>query len=224
MKTEKISIQVSDSVGAVTGEILAPEDMTCLYVFAHGAGAGMNHPFMTRLSEALGALNIGTMRYNFPYMEAGGKRPDAPAVAEKAVIRAIETASERFPGTPLLAGGKSFGGRMTSQAMSKVAKPPLKGIVFVGFPLHAAGNPGTERANHLKDVTVPMLFLQGTRDALADIVLIEKICNNLPKAMLHKFEGADHSFRAGKQDLIPALAEAIRDWSQRIVADHQTKV
>lgn len=206
-------IPVSDSLGAVSAEIMADQGMEFLYVFAHGAGAGMNHPFMARLSSALSDLKIGTLRYNFPYMEKGGKRPDAPAIAEKTVRRAIEVAAERFPRTPLLAGGKSFGGRMTSHALSKPPDTSVKGIVFVGFPLHAAGNAGIDRAQHLKSIALPMLFLQGTRDALARIDLIENICAELPSASLTKFEGADHSFKAGKQDLIMPLAKAIHQWA-----------
>jgi uncharacterized protein len=217
MKVQKLSIPVSDSLGRVSGEIMAPDGQTFFYIFAHGAGAGMDHPFMVKLSTALSALNIGTLRYNFPYMEKGGKRPDAPAIAEKTVRRAIEVASEHCPGTPLLAGGKSFGGRMTSQALSKHPDTPVKGIVFAGFPLHPAGNAGTDRAEHLKSVARPMLFLQGTRDALADIQLVEQVCAGLPLASLRKFEGADHSFKAGKQDLIPPLAEAIRQWAAELM-------
>jgi predicted alpha/beta-hydrolase family hydrolase len=151
-------------------------------------------------------------------MERGGKRPDPPAVAEKAVSRAIETAATRFPGIRLLAGGKSFGGRMTSQALSKFPSLPAAGAVFVGFPLHAPGQPGIDRARHLADVKVPMLFLQGTRDALADIDLIRQVCKKLSMATLKTFEGADHSFKAPKQDLIPALAEAIDSWSASLPA------
>ena len=218
MKTKKVSLSVSESIGSVTGEIITTDDMTSLYVFAHGAGAGMNHPFMRRLSEELASLKIGTFRFNFPYMEKGGKRPDVPAVAEKAVIRAIERVHQAFPDIPLLAGGKSFGGRMTSQALSKKGDTPVKGVVFVGFPLHAPGKQGLERASHLKSVVVPMLFLQGTRDALADIKLMEDVCGDLPLATLQKFEGADHSFKAGKQDLIPGLASAISAWSASTLA------
>ncbi len=213
MKIRKISIPVSDSVGSVSGEVMADETADRLFVFAHGAGAGMNHPFMVKLAHALAALKIGTLRFNFPYMEKGGKRPDPPAIAEKCVNRAIEAAHDMFPNVPLLAGGKSFGGRMTSQALSKSLNTAVKGIVFVGFPLHAAGNPGTDRADHLSAVKVPMLFLQGTRDALADLRLIKQVCARLPLATLVPFEGADHSFKAGKTDLIPALAEAVRNWS-----------
>ena len=213
MKVKKLTFDVSESLGAVSAEILGPDRMDFLYVFAHGAGAGMTHPFMVELSEALAALGIGTLRYNFPYMERGSKRPDPPAIAEKTVTRAIEVAADIFPGVPLLAGGKSFGGRMTLQAISKSEHPATAGLVFTGFPLHAAGKPGTDRANHLANVKIPMLFLQGTRDALAQIALMEKVCKTIPTADLKKFEGADHSFKAGKQDLIPALAMAIHEWS-----------
>lgn len=213
MKTKKVSIPVSQSTGSVSAEFLVPDEMNSLYVFAHGAGAGMNHPFMVKLSQELADLKVGSLRYNFPYMEKGSKRPDVPAVAEKAVNRAIETAQKSYTSTPLLAGGKSFGGRMTSHAMAKSSDTVVKGVVFVGFPLHAPGSPGTDRANHLRDVNIPMLFLQGTRDALAEISLIKSVSDALPKATLQKFEGADHSFKAGKQDLIPSLALAIRDWS-----------
>lgn len=216
MKVKKITIQVSDSIGSVNGETMTEDDIDFLYVFAHGAGAGMSHPFMTNLSKALTKLRIGTLRYNFPYLDKGKKMPDPPAIAERTVGKAIETAAELFPNVPLLAGGKSFGGRMTSQLLSKTESPPVKGIVFAGFPLHAPGKPGTDRAAHLSDISIPMLFLQGTRDALAQIGLIEEVTADLPSATLHKFEGADHSFKAGKQDLIPALAEAIRDWTTLI--------
>lgn len=217
MKSKKVSIFVSESLGAVSGEFVAGDDMEFLYVFAHGAGAGMNHPFMVRLSSALAELRIGTLRYNFPYMEKGSKRPDPPAVAEKTVVRAIEVAAGKYPAVPLLAGGKSFGGRMTSQALSKTDNRMVSGLVFTGFPLHAPGKQGTDRAAHLGAIKVPMLFLQGTRDALANITLMEKVCRELPGATLSKFEGADHSFKAGKQDLIPSLAQAINDWTSRLI-------
>ena len=213
MKTEMLSIPVSDSIGTVSAEIMSEKGINFLFVFAHGAGAGMNHPFMVNLATALLGLKIGTLRYNFPFMEKGKNRPDPPAIAEKTVLQAIDFARDKFPKTPLLAGGKSFGGRMTSQAISKSPHPSVKGLVFTGFPLHAPGNPGTDRANHLASISIPMLFLQGTRDALANILLMEKICADHASATLKKFEGADHSFKAGKQDLIPPLAEAIRDWT-----------
>ncbi|MGC1242082.1 MAG: alpha/beta family hydrolase [Chryseosolibacter sp.] len=213
MKTKQLAIQVSESIGTVSAEIMMEEGFDSLFVFAHGAGAGMQHPFMAKLSSALAGFKIGTLRYNFPYMEKGGKRPDPPAIAEKTVSRAIETAHHLYPHVPLMAGGKSFGGRMTSQALSKTSHPAVKGIVFVGFPLHPAGRPGTDRAAHLSEIVLPMLFLQGTRDALADIVLIDRVCSAHAQATLIRFEGADHSFKAGKQDLIPSLAGAVKDWS-----------
>jgi uncharacterized protein len=216
MKSKKVAVAVSDSIGKVSAELMTSDEIDCLYVFAHGAGAGMDHPFMVRLSQALLDAKIATLRYNFAYMEKGSKRPDVPAVAEKTVNRAIETAAEVCPGVPLIAGGKSFGGRMTSQAMSKIAEPQVQGIVFAGFPLHAAGSRGTERAAHLQNIRIPMLFLQGTRDALAEISLMESVCDEIPLATLRKFEGADHSFKAGKQDLIPALATTIREWTEQI--------
>lgn len=215
METNKLVIEISDSIGSVSAEIISQERMELLFVFAHGAGAGMNHPFMADLSRAMAARGMGTLRYNFPYMERGNKRPDPPAIAEKAVKSAITKARKLFPDLPILAGGKSFGGRMTSQALAKEMDLPVKGIIFVGFPLHPAGNPSTERALHLQEIAQPMLFLQGTRDALANITLIESVCKGLPRASLHKFDGADHSFKAGKQDLIPALAETIREWARK---------
>lgn len=215
METSKLVIEISDSIGSVSAEIISQERMEFLFVFAHGAGAGMNHPFMVNLSRAMAARGMGTLRYNFPYMEKGSKRPDPPAIAEKTVKSAITRASKLFPDLPILAGGKSFGGRMTSQALAKEMDLPVKGIIFVGFPLHPAGSPSTERALHLKEIAQPMLFLQGTRDALANMTLIESVCKGLPLASLHKFDGADHSFKAGKQDLIPALAETVREWARK---------
>lgn len=216
MQTKKISIHISDSLGSVSGEVIAgAAAMKALYVFAHGAGAGMNHPFMVKLSSALANGGIGSLRYNFPYMENGKKRPDPPAIAERTVVRAVETAIDLFPDVPLLAGGKSFGGRMSSQAASKGIHAAVKGLVFTGFPLHAAGKPDIERAAHLASIHLPMLFLQGTRDALARIDLIRQVCAKLPAATLQEFDGADHSFKAGKRDLIPALAEAVILWSSK---------
>lgn len=217
MEKEEITIPVSGSVGSVTGELMGLQGADLLYVFAHGAGAGMHHPFMVRLSSALAEARIATLRYQFPYMEKGARRPDPPAVATKTALAAISLAAFRFPGVPLIAGGKSFGGRMTSQSLSSGDKTPVRGLVFVGFPLHPAGKPGTERAEHLARVPVPMLFLQGTRDALADIGLIRAVCKQYQNATRREFEGADHSFKAGKADLIPALAQAIRAWADTIL-------
>lgn len=217
MQIQQLSIPVSAEPDPVSAEFMLPEKMDFLYVFAHGAGAGMHHSFMVQLATALADVNIGTLRYNFPYMEKGGRRPDRAPVAEVTVLSAIATAHEAFPSTALLAGGKSFGGRMTSQALAKHREPSVKGVVFAGFPLHAAGKAGTERATHLATVGIPMLFLQGTRDPLADIWLMEEVCAGLPAATLEKFEGADHSFKAGKRNLIPLLAQAISDWSKAVL-------
>jgi predicted alpha/beta-hydrolase family hydrolase len=213
MKTKPVTIPVSDSIGSVSAEIMAPDNMKFMLVLAHGAGAGMNHSFMIALSKALYEYGIGTARYNFPYMENGKKRPDVPAVAEKTVAVVIEKIHERYAGVPLLAGGKSFGGRMTSQYFSKQSPASVKGLVFFGFPLHAAGKPSVDRAAHLKTITLPMLFLQGTRDALAQLDLIEEVCTALPSATLQKLEGADHSFKAGKKDFIAELAALTQHWA-----------
>ena len=211
MQTKKLSIPVSDSIGSVSAELLGDENAEWLYVFAHGAGAGMHHPFMLKLSQALAEGGIASLRYNFPYMENSKKRPDPPAVAHLTVKRSIQFARDMRPKAMILAGGKSFGGRMTSQLMS-TEDLGARGIVFVGFPLHPSGAPGVDRAAHLTDGKVPMLFLQGTRDALAELSLIEQVCSSLPLATLEKFEGADHSFKSGKKDFIPVLSDAVRSW------------
>lgn len=212
MKGTVIKISVSDSIGKVSGEIIQPEKMKSMLVLAHGAGAGMTHPFMTTLSKALAELEVGTLRFNFPFIEQKKKRPDVPAVAHKTIEAAIQKATELFPSTPLFAGGKSFGGRMSSQLFSKNDIKEVKGLVFVGFPLHPPGNPSVDRADHLKDVKKKMLFLQGTRDTLAQWDLIEQVTSSLTLAKLVKIEGADHGFKAGKQNTIPVLAEHIKDW------------
>ena len=212
MKKTTISIHVSASIGSVSGESYVPEKMKSMIVLAHGAGAGMNHPFMTSLSTELAALEIGTLRFNFPFSEQKKNRPDVPAVAHKAIEAAIKKTLELFPSTPLFAGGKSFGGRMTSQYFSKQDIKEVKGIVFVGFPLHPPGNPSIDRAEHLKDVKKKMLFLQGTRDTLAQWDLIEQVTSALSTAKLAKIEGADHGFKVAKQNIIPALALHIKEW------------
>ena len=183
----------------------APDDPRALYVLAHGAGAGMRHPFMKAIAEGLAARGIAVLRYEFEYMEEGRKRPDPPKVAQARVREAVEEAARRYAGLPLFAGGKSFGGRMTSQAQAAAPLPGIRGLAFLGFPLHAAGKPSDERAAHLAQVKVPMLFLQGTRDALADLSLLRPVVAKLGKrATLQAFEDADHSFhvpaRSGRDD------------------------
>jgi predicted alpha/beta-hydrolase family hydrolase len=216
MKIESFKIDISESIGSVSAEVLEPSDMDTLLVLAHGAGANMHHRFMKALAKALAENGIGTLRFNFAYMEKGKGRPDPPAIAEKTVEQVILKAKELFPETNLIAGGKSFGGRMTSNRVSKAAITSLKGLVFFGFPLHPAGKPSTDRATHLKQVAIPMLFLQGTRDALAELDLIKQTTKALKPAQLILFEGADHSFAVGKKDIIPDLVAATRQWVDEI--------
>jgi predicted alpha/beta-hydrolase family hydrolase len=195
------------------------------YVFAHGAGAGMDHAFMGALAAALCERGVATLRFQFPFMQQGSKRPDPPAVAQAAVRAAVEEAARQLPGVPLFAGGKSFGGRMSSQAQAQQPLASVRGLVFVGFPLHPAGKPGTERARHLAKVPVPMLFLQGTRDALAELALIQETTNSLPgRATLHVVDGADHSFhvlvRSGRNDdqVLAELADVASAWMAGVAA------
>lgn len=199
----------SESVSAIA---FMPVKPVAIYVFAHGAGAGMNHLFMRELAHELALLKIATLRFNFYYMEQGKKRPDNAVVAQAMVARAIDTAHELYPLLPLFVGGKSFGGRMTSQLLAENLYPYIKGLIFVGFPLHPIKKPSIERAMHLKKVIFPMLFLQGTKDALAQIDLITYVFTSLPCATLVKVEGADHGFKIPKQNAIPFLAKSIHDW------------
>lgn len=194
-----------DAVGTVSGLLDAPADALACYVFAHGAGAGMHHSFMAGMAGGLAERRVATLRFQFPYMEQRTKRPDSPAVAQAAVRAAVQEAQRQLPGVPLFAGGKSYGGRMTSQAQAAQPLANVRGIIFVGFPLHPAGKPSTQRGDHLAGIQVPMLFLQGTRDALADLGLIREATSKLGgRATLHVVEGADHSFhvlvRSGRTD------------------------
>jgi predicted alpha/beta-hydrolase family hydrolase len=193
------------SGGSVSGWLQAPASVKACYVFAHGAGADMNHVFMASIAQGLAERGIASLRFNFPFMEQGSKRPDSPAVAHAAIRAAVAEAARHMPDVPLFAGGKSYGGRMSTQAQAAEPLPGLRGIVLVGFPLHPAGKPSTERAAHLDDVTLPMLFLQGTRDGLAALDLITQTTANLgKKASLHIVDGADHAFhvlvRSGRTD------------------------
>ena len=215
---QPLQLQVDDN-SKVSGLWMQPLRPVATYVFAHGAGAGMNHSFMAGLSQALFKLSVATLRYQFPYMERGSKRPDTPAVAHAAVRAAAAAARERLPATPLFAGGKSFGGRMTSQAQAATPMQGVRGLVFVGFPLHPAGKPGIERAAHLADVKLPMLFLQGTRDELAELELLKGVVRGLGRqASLHLEDDADHAFhvraRSGRNDeqVVQALAAAMAAW------------
>lgn len=212
MKTENLKINVSESIGSVTAEFIIPSQVRAVVTLAHGAGADMNHRFMKALANELAGRDIGTLRFNFPYMEKKKKMPDVPAVAEKTIATALTSANARFTDMPIFASGKSFGGRMSSQYASKQSPEFLKGLIFYGFPLHAPGKASTDRAAHLKDVKVPMLFLQGTRDTLAQWDLINEVAKSLPLASIEKFEGADHSFKSGKKEFIPELAEMTSAW------------
>jgi uncharacterized protein len=202
--TQKLKIEIANAA-AISALLLRPPQARSCFVFAHGAGAGMTHTSMETVATGLGERGIATLRYQFPYMEAGSKRPDRPAVAHAAVRAAVTEAARCCPGLPLIAGGKSFGGRMTSQAQ---AIEPLAGVhelAFLGFPLHPANKPSDERAKHLSDIHIPMLFAQGTRDQLAELRLLEPLIEKLkPLATLHLVQEADHSFhvlaRSGRND------------------------
>jgi uncharacterized protein len=192
---QTLNLLVGERAGTVEALLQAPAAPELLYIFAHGAGAGMRHPFMVQMSAILQELNVATLRYQFPYMEIGRKSPDVPAVLEATVRAAIRLGRDLLPDVPLIAGGKSMGGRMTSQLLAKEPGLPVKGLAFVGFPLHQPNRPSRTRAAHLFDVVHPMLFVQGTRDALADLELISEVTRELgARARLHVIEGADHSF------------------------------
>lgn len=197
VRPKAVKLKVGE--GVVSGLLLTPPGARACYVFAHGAGAGMQHAFMEAVAEGLAERGIATLRYQFPYMEQGGKRPDPPRVAHAAVRAAVAKARELCPGLVLVAGGKSFGGRMTSQAEAASALG-VSGLLFLGFPLHAAGQPSSERAAHLADVRVPMLFVQGTRDALADHALMTKLMKTLGRrGTLLTIAEADHSFHVPRR-------------------------
>jgi predicted alpha/beta-hydrolase family hydrolase len=202
--TRKLTIAVDES-RRVSALLQAPRQARACYVLAHGAGAGMTHASLETVAAGLGERGIATLRYQFPYMEAGAKRPDPPALAQATVRAAVAEAGRRVPDLPLIAGGRSFGGRMTSQAQAAAPLPNVRGLAFLAFPLHPAGRPSDDRAAHLFDVTVPMLFLQGTRDALAELRLLQPLIERLgARATLRLFEDADHSFhvpaRTGRKD------------------------
>ncbi|MGN6532406.1 MAG: alpha/beta hydrolase family protein [Ginsengibacter sp.] len=217
MKTRSLEIQVSASIGKVSAEYMAPPGAQCILALAHGAGAGMNHPFMVALANSLAETGIATLRFNFPFAENKKGRPDVPPVAHQTIEAAISKAQQLSPSLPLFVAGKSFGGRMSSQYVSTHPESSVMGIIFYGFPLHPPGKPATDRAEHLKNVKVPMLFLQGTRDALAQLDLIELVCSSLPKATLIKIEGADHSFKAGKINTTEILSKATNNWVGKLL-------
>ena len=201
---QKLKLDV-DSANAVSALLLLPRAARACFVFAHGAGAGMTHEFMELVAAGLGNRDIATLRYQFPYMEKGGRRPDPPAIAHATVRAAVAEAGRCCPGLSLVAGGKSFGGRMTSQAQAIAPLANVRALAFLGFPLHPAGKPSDTRAEHLSDVHIPMLFVQGTRDKLAETQLLEPVVKRLgTNASLHPVQEADHSFhvlaRSGRND------------------------
>ncbi len=217
MKTRSLSFEVSPMIGSVSAECMVPDEPKCIMTLAHGAGAGMNHIFMVTLSKLLAEHGIATLRFNFPFTENKKGRPDTPAVAHQTIDAAATKARDLFPGLPLLVAGKSFGGRMSSQYLSAKPAAGVSGIVFYGFPLHQPGKPATERAEHLRSVKVPKLFLQGTRDALADWKMIKSVCLALPSTRLVMLHGADHSFKAGKQNILQVLADQTDEWFEKRV-------
>ena len=213
MKKRSLSLKISTTIGSVSAECFIPAKSKCILTLAHGAGAGMNHIFMVTLCELLAEEGIATMRFNFPFMENKKGRPDSPAVAHQTIEAAIVKAQKLYPDLPVFSGGKSFGGRMTSQYLSINHDTGVKGAIFYGFPLHAPGKESIERAEHLKQVKTPMLFLQGTRDEFAKWDLITSVCKSLKLATLVKIEGANHAFKAGKQNILQLLANETRDWT-----------
>jgi predicted alpha/beta-hydrolase family hydrolase len=223
--TAQRAVKIAVGAGqSVSGLLLVPAGARACYVLAHGAGAGMAHPFMAAVAEGLAQRGIATLRYQFPYMERGSKRPDSPKLAQAAVRAAAHEASRLAPGLALVAGGKSFGGRMTSQAQAESPLPGVRGIAFLGFPLHAPGRPSDERAKHLFGVNVPMLFLQGSRDELADLALLQPLVERLgARATLKVFPDADHSFhvpaRSGRKDaeVMTELLDALAGWIHSVL-------
>jgi len=222
MNAEPVSIRVGDGA-SVSGLLQVPRDARACFVLAHGAGAGMTHPFMAAVADGLADRGIATLRYQFPYMERGSKRPDSPPLAHATVRAAVAEAVRRLPQLPLIAGGKSFGGRMTSQAQATAPLLGVRGLAFLGFPLHPPKQPSDERGAHLFKIDVPMLFLQGTRDELADLVLFEPLIEKLDtRAQLALFADADHSFhvlkRSGRDDahVLAEMLDAFAAWVDEI--------
>lgn len=212
-----------ERIGTVSAILTQPAHVRACYVLAHGAGADMRHAFMEKIAAGLADRGIATFRFNFPYMEEKKGRPDQPAVAHAAVRAAVAAAARLCPGVPLVAGGKSFGGRMTSQAQAKAPLPGVKGLAFLGFPLHAAKKPSSERAEHLAGIAIPMLFLQGTRDELADLGYLKPVIASLgTQATLHEIEGGDHSFavlkRSGRsnEEALTEVLDALAGWIDRL--------
>ena len=228
MTSLEVTISLDDSI-RVSGLLQCPPEPRACFVLAHGAGAGMTHPFMTAIASGLAGRGLAALRYQFPYMERGSKRPDAPKLAHAAVRAAVARASQLLPNTPLFAGGKSYGGRMTSQAQALTPLPGVRGLAFLGFPLHPAGRPSQDRGRHLFDIHIPMLFLQGTRDALAEMQQLQPLCEALgARATLKLFPDANHSFhvpaRSGRTDLQVQneLLDTLSAWIDRVISSPPT--
>ncbi len=222
MSGGEIRFVATERWGAVSARLVRPEDARWILAFAHGAGAGIDHPFMSQVADELAAHGIASLRYNFPYMERGRRSPDPPAILLETVRAAVAHTAEVGGGLPLLAGGKSMGGRMTSTAASQEPLAGVRGLVFFGFPLHAPGRPSTARGAHLEEVSIPMLFLQGTRDRFAELELLEPVCRELPGATLKVVEGGDHSFNVPKKsgrspdEVREELAATVREWAESL--------
>ena len=219
---QKLVIEAGKAA-SVSALLIRPGQARACFVLAHGAGAGMTHPSLEAVATGLAARGIATLRYQFPYMEKGSKRPDPPAVAHATVRAAVAEAGRCCAGMTLIAGGKSFGGRMTSQAQAKAPLAGVRGLAFLGFPLHPAGKPSSERAEHLADIDIPMLFIQGTRDKLAELSLLQPVLDGLgPLASLHPVKEADHSFhvpaRSGRKDreVMDEVLDAIAAWIGKV--------
>lgn len=222
VKPQELKLDIA-CIGAVSAILTQPADARACYVLAHGAGADMRHAFMDKVAEGLAERGIATFRFNFPYMEKKQGRPDQPAVAHAAIRAAVAEAARLCPGVTLVAGGKSFGGRMTSQAQSKAPLSNVRGLAFLGFPLHADKKPSTERAEHLAGISIPMLFLQGTRDGLADLGHLKPVIAALgPKATLHEVTGGDHSFAVLKKsgrsndEALNEVLDTLAAWIDRL--------
>lgn len=221
---KQIHFKVNEKAGTVSGLLLLPHGAKCLLILAHGAGAGMRHGFMQNAAEKLADDGVATLRYQFPYMEKRIKRPDSEAVLTASVRAAVATAKKHADGLPLFAGGKSMGGRMTSLAAAKEPLEDVRGLIYFGFPLHAAGKPSADRGQHLFDIKLPMLFLQGSRDALADLKLLKPLCDRLGKRVeLYVIEGGDHSFHllksTGRSDeqALDEVARKVASWISPIL-------
>jgi uncharacterized protein len=213
--------QIDTTRGAVAALLLLPAGARWLLVLGHGAGAGMRHRFMNDIAHRLAERNLGVLRYDYPYVTAGSRRPDPGPVLESVTRQVVQHAAAQHPDLRLAAGGKSMGGRMTARAQAADALPRVDALFFFGFPLHAAGRPGIERAAHLADVLIPMLFMQGTRDALADLTLMREVTSRLgPRATLHIVDGADHGFAVPKRSgrtadqVLDELADTLTAWLQ----------